>query len=280
MTSLVQPTPARRLRDALEPLAAQGFMGARDDLKALGLRFIQGYVWGRAAALGEPAPPVVVSAFGVFEPTFLVQAYDDARAIASRDDVLAARAAGASRQLASILGNEPDVERLSSTLRAAFDGVSATARPLFAGLRSLSPLDSPPGALWQVADLAREHRGDGHLSACVAAGLDPVEMNVLTELYVGYPLREFSSTRGWSAEQVGAAIERLRARGLIDGDALSTTGAAFRHHIERATDASQVELVDALGDGLDWVVATANRFAAQVVAAGAFTDDIRKRAAG
>ena len=189
MTSLVQPTPARRLRDAIEPLAAQGFMGAREDLKALGLRFMQGYVWGRAAALGEPAPAVVVSAFGVFEPTFLIDAYEGGRAVAARDDVLAARAAGATRQLASIVGDDPEVARLAATLRAALDTVSTTARPLFAGLRDAPRADDPHGALWQAADLAREHRGDGHLAACVAAGLGPVEMNVLTELYVGYPLR-------------------------------------------------------------------------------------------
>ncbi len=63
----------------------------------------------------------------------------------------------------------------------------------------------------------REHRGDGHLAACVAAGLDQVEMNVLTELWLDYPAGEYSGTRGFPHERVAAAVgvacsERLGRR--------------------------------------------------------------------
>lgn len=277
---MIPDTPARRLRDAVEPLAAQSFGAARDDMKALGLRGIQGYVWGRAAALGEPSASVVVAAFGVFEPTFVVQAYDTGRATASRDAVLAARARGATRQLESVLGDDSDIDRVASVLLASLDSVGGTARPLFSGLRDIPKLDSPHGRLWQATDMVREHRGDGHLAACIAAGLDPVEMNVLTELFVGYPLREFSPTRGWPSDAIDAAIDRLRERGWLDGDALSADGATVRADIEVATDASQAELVAALDDDLDWVVTATAAYSDRIVAAGAFTSDERKRAAG
>ena len=46
---------------------------------------------------------------------------------------------------------------------------------LYAGLRSL-PLPSPwLGRLWRAADVVRKYRGDSHITAWVAAGLDPVE---------------------------------------------------------------------------------------------------------
>jgi hypothetical protein len=67
----VPNTPARRLRDALEPTATIGWWSreASQSAGALGLDFFSAYVWGRAAALGpDVAPPVVTSAFGVFEP--------------------------------------------------------------------------------------------------------------------------------------------------------------------------------------------------------------------
>jgi hypothetical protein len=277
---VIPDTPARRLRDAVEPLAAQSFGAARDDMKTLGLRGIQGYMWGRAAALGEPSASVVVAAFGVFEPTFVVQAYESGRATASRDAVLAARARGATRQLESVLGDDPDIDRASSVLLDALDSISATARPLFSGLRDITRLDSPHGRLWQATDMVREHRGDGHLAACIAAGLDPVEMNVLTELFVGYPLREFSSTRGWPSDAIDAGVARLRTRGWLDGDALSADGATWRAGIEAATDVSQAELLAALGDELDWVSETTAAYSDRLVAAGAFTSDERKRAAG
>ena len=279
-TSLVSDTPARRLRDALEPLAAQGFSSAREPMKALGLRFVDGYVWGRAAALGEPSPAVVVAAFGVFEPTFVAAAYERGRATASRAEILAARETGAEKRLQEVLGDDPDVSRIADILLGAIDGVAGAGRPLFSGLREVERPETPPGRLWRAADLVREHRGDGHLAACIGAGLDPIEMNILTELWVGYPLREYSSTRGHPSEAIDACIERLRTRGWLDGDRLSAAGATIRNEIEAATDTSQDQLVAALGDDLDWVVTVASALSAQVVVAGAFTADQRKRAAG
>ena len=48
--------PARRLRDAIEPIAMHAVWARRTNerLAGLGLDFLGGYVWGRAAALGEP----------------------------------------------------------------------------------------------------------------------------------------------------------------------------------------------------------------------------------
>jgi hypothetical protein len=272
--------PARLLRDAIEPLAAQGFGSARQTLKALGLRFIEGYVWGRAAALGEPSPSVVVAAFGVFEPGLVATAYESARAAASRADVLAARSAGATEALQEILGDDPEIGRLADRLLSAVDGLAGTGRPLFSGLRELPLPVTPHGRLWRAADLIREHRGDGHLAACIAAGLEPIEMNVLTELWVGYPLGEYSSTRGYGPDPLATAVSGLRTRGWLEGDQLSTAGTSVRSAIESATDASQSQLVAALGDAVDWTVTAAAALSERVVAAGAFTADERKRAAG
>jgi hypothetical protein len=151
---------------------------------------------------------------------------------------------------------------------------------LFAGLRALDPPDDPLGRLWRAAEMVREHRGDGHLAACIAAGPDPVTMNVLTELWLDFPLGMYSSTRGYSPEQMAVAVEGLRRRGWMDGDALTDAGRAGRLGIEQATDASQADLVRQLGGRLNDIVTEAGKWSNQLVKAGGFPSDPRKRAAG
>ena len=51
-------SPTRRLRDAIEPIATICYWSepAYDAYAALGLDFLQGYVWSRGCVLGEVAP--------------------------------------------------------------------------------------------------------------------------------------------------------------------------------------------------------------------------------
>ena len=65
--------PARRLRDACEPIAMHAVWNRLtiERLAALGLDFLASYVGGRAASLGEPSPPVVAATFAWFEPNLI-----------------------------------------------------------------------------------------------------------------------------------------------------------------------------------------------------------------
>lgn len=287
----VPSTPARRLRDALEPIATQGWWAkaVHDRLEPHGLGFLDGYVWGRAAALGEPTPGVVAATFGVFEPTFLGMMLSMGRAAISRDDVLDARQAGAVESLSAIVVADDAIRSAADALVGATGQLDATARPLFGGLRDLSLPASPLGRLWRAAELVREHRGDGHLSACIAAGLDPVEMSVMTELWLDYPIGEYTATRGYGPDAISAAQARLVARCWVDAKPtpaglpaarLTALGRAARDEIEVATDRSQQALVNALSTQIGPVITTAERVSAAIVAAGAFPADPRKRAAG
>ena len=75
---VVRGSGPRRLRDAIEPIAMHSVWSraTNERLAGLGLDFLSGYVWGRAAALGEPDPGVVVAAFAVFEPSMIVATYE------------------------------------------------------------------------------------------------------------------------------------------------------------------------------------------------------------
>lgn len=278
-------TPARRLRDAMEPIATIGWWSreAAEAVTGLGHDFFDGYVWGRAASLGaDVSAPVVVAAFGWFEPSLLTAVFDHGRSISSRDAVLDARSAGATAGLiAATVGVPEETIDVVAGMLDMLDGLDGSGRPLFAALRDLPRPATAHGRAWRAAELVREHRGDGNVAASVAGGLGVAEANVLTELWLGYAVGEYSSTRGMSPEAAGDAIAALRDRGWVDESGqLTASGRAGRNAIEAATDASQAGLIAALGDRLDDIVGAASTISASVLAHHATPADPRKRAAG
>ena len=279
----VPDTPARRLRDAAEPIATISFWGRPlyDRLAALGLNFLTGYVWARAAALGEPSAPVVVAAFGVFEPGLVTSLYEDARRTASRNDVLAAREQGSVESLRELL---PDVAvgGAVTSLRRATDLAAAdlAGRPLFAGLCSLPWPTDPLGQLWHATTLLREYRGDVHQAANVAAGFSGLQMNLMTEYWIGWEPTAYAATRGWSPEAMAAADAALAARGLVADGALTDEGRRVRDLVEEQTEAAMAPLLDAIGPELPALTQQLDEWSGRIVAAGAAPPDPYKRVSG
>jgi hypothetical protein len=280
--AVTDASPARRLRDAAEPLAMHPVWSrsTNDALAEHGLDFLSAYVWGRAAALGEPAPGVVVAAFGAFAPALVTATYEAGRAACDRETLLAVRTAATTASLAEVLRDGGPVDEVAATLRRALEGVHTAGRPLFAGLSDRAWPDDPVGTLWVACERLRELRGDAHVAVWAAAGLDPVEVNVLTERWLDLDLGSYSASRGWTGDEIATATERLVARGLLEGDRLTGAGRAFRADLEARTDHAMTPVLVALRDQLDDVVATLERWSAACIAAGAFPPDPRKRAAG
>ena len=138
--SPVPDSAARRLRDAAEPIATISFWApeVNERLEALGLHFMTGYVWARTAPMGEPTAPVVVAAFGVFEPDMITALYEEARGLATREQVLHAREQGAVEGLRRLLP-DADVSDAVASLRRA-TGVAAAdvaGRPARADYRAI-----------------------------------------------------------------------------------------------------------------------------------------------
>jgi hypothetical protein len=281
----VPQSSARLLRDALEPIGTIGWWapaaGAQAD--ALGLDFLGNYLWGRAAALGPGVEPAVVTAaFGVFDEAFVRSTLSAARAKVSHADILASRARGAIDGLAAA-ADEIDVDAITMVgdrLLAAAADVGGAARPLFSGVRALPVPSDPYGRLWRGAELFREHRGDGHLAACACAGLDAVQMNIMTELWLDYPFGEYSGSRAFSEDRIEAAGRALQDRGWLDSRKLTAPGRDQRELLENATDASQAAFMTALGADVPALIDAAARIGAAVLASQAAPSDPRKRAAG
>jgi hypothetical protein len=64
---------------------------------------------------------------------------------------------------------------LAGLAREAASACTAEGRPLYAGHAGLDWPDAPHVAAWHAATLLREHRGDGHIAALVAAGLSGID---------------------------------------------------------------------------------------------------------
>ena len=272
---------ARRLRDACEPVAMHAVWsrGTNERLAERGLDFLTSYVGGRGATLGQPTGAVVASSFAWFEPGLVAAVYEAAVDALPAPELAALRAEATTASLRRVLGDD-DPTGVADLLAEAAAAADGTGRPLFSGLRGQGRPADPVQRLWWAAGLVREHRGDSHIAAANAAGLGPVEMNVLTELWVGMPLRSYTATRGWSAEAMDAAVVSLQGRGWVDGEALTPAGRAARVEVEARTDAQEQSVVDVLGGHLEQVCARLDDWASRCVAAGAFPADALKRAAG
>ena len=276
-------SPARALRDAVEPLAVVSVWAepSYDAYSRHGLDFLRGYVWGRASALGEPEGAVVAAAFGVFEPGLIRSLYDSARAACSRADVRAAVLEGATEALREALGGEPP--ELGDVVAALARGLAVadrTGRPLFAGLAALEWPAEPLGQLWHACALLREYRGDGHLAVCVTEGLSGLQANLLTDLVVGWESYGYTATRGWSPEAVADGLQPLEARGLVRDGRLTDEGRRLRADIEDRTDRLVEPVVQALGDDLPRITETLDGWSQRVVDRGWFPPDPYKRASG
>ncbi|HVB45741.1 MAG TPA: hypothetical protein VNF47_23960 [Streptosporangiaceae bacterium] len=274
-------SPARRLRDACEPIAMHSVWSrmTNERLAGLGLDFLTSYVGGRGAFLGDPAGAVVAAAFAWFEPGLVTALWEAARSAVDHDRLARARDESTAASLREVLAGE-DPGEVASLLADAATAADGMGRPLFSGLRADGRPADPVHRLWWACGLIREHRGDSHVAAAAAAGLNAVEMNISTELWIGMPLLSYTATRGWPPDAMQRAVARLESRGWIRDGGLTDEGRAGRLSIEQRTDDQEQAITAALGDRLGEVCGRLNRWGQRCIEAGAFPPDILKRAAG
>ncbi len=284
---------AQLLRNVLEPIASNVYFSpdVNDAFEAIGfgpgvsapgcltIAEPSGYYCSRAACMGQVPGEVVVAAFGVFNPKLIVPAVERGWSIAGADDVLGAREQGATASLQRILGNPPELAEMTAVLHRAAAAGTTAGRFLYAGLRSLNTPEHPMGAFWRAVDTIREHRGDSHLAAWISAGLDPVEVGLMTEIYYEMPAKRYHRSRGWTDADLDAGLERLRDRGLVTGGippGLTPLGRELRQTIEAATDTQQEPILEAIGTDFDRLVATIGPWSMAIVAAGGFPTSVEQ----
>jgi hypothetical protein len=260
---------ARRMWALFEPVHVVTYFSAegRGAFESAGLRgFWRGYFAGRAAPLGRIDAAPVIASFFVFAPDMVRRAIPAVWDLARPADVLVARQAGAAAAIGRLLGLAPGdavpawVVAAADDLMAAATGLEQSGRVLAAANIALPVPAEPLARLWHAATLLREHRGDGHVAALVAAGLDGAEALLLrigteqagTSDHVGasWGRAQLQPARGWTDAEWDAAAARLTGRGLLDqAGAATPSGVALHREVEHATDRAAARPWAHLGEG-------------------------------
>ncbi|GAA2773460.1 SCO6745 family protein [Streptomyces showdoensis] len=285
MTNL-PPRAGRRCAHSMNLLHATLFFSPDLDaeFKGLGIEDPNAMrLAARSAPLGAVGAGTVAATFYNYHHELLARHLPAVWETASPAAVLDARLRAIDTTLNRLLGTEvlasPEMAEAAELALRAAEGCARHARPLYSGNADLPVPDAPHLRLWHATTLLREHRGDGHLAALLAAGLDPVEALVShTATGRGMSPRWLLSTRGWRRADWDAAVERLRGRGLLDdGDELELTdaGTALREALEDETDRLDAAPYERLGaDGVARLTELAKGFLVAAAGAGAFPADL------
>ncbi|SHK18998.1 hypothetical protein SAMN05443637_103293 [Pseudonocardia thermophila] len=246
----LQEHRARRVWKALEPIHSVTYFEPEplERCAALGTKgFWMAYFAQRSAPLGAVGPEIVTALFYGFAPARVARAVPDVWAVAPPEQFLATRLQAVDAALRRLLGPDliasKELAEAAEIVTAAAEAAPTAGRALAAANAALPVPDEPHLALWHGQTVLREHRGDGHVAALLAAGIDPVESLVLFAAAAEHEaLRDpqnWRTWRGWSDEEWQAGVARLVERGLLEpgGLRLTPAGVRLRAEVEATTDA-------------------------------------------
>ncbi|MFE7469155.1 hypothetical protein ACFU6R_34290 [Streptomyces sp. NPDC057499] len=282
--STLPPRAGRRCHNPLNSLHSTVYFSpdlARE-FAALGLNdWSAAYFASRAAAMGAVGPGPVTAAFHNFDHRLITRYLPAVWSAVPPGTALDARLRAADATLRRLLGEaviaSPEMAEAASLALRATEACTRHARPLYAAHADLPVPQEPHLAYWHAATLLREHRGDGHMAALLTAGLDPLE-SVVSHIATGRGMspRWVMTTRGWGPEDLDAARERLRGRGVLDAAGeLTEAGLALRAELEETTDRLDAAPYEHLGAaGVARLTELSQGFLVAAASAGAFPDDL------
>lgn len=276
MTSKV----ARHCNSALNPLHSLIYFApeAEREFTAIGLEpGGMGYFASRSAPMGAVGAGTVAATFYNFNPALIARHVPRAWQAAAPAEVLDARWRAVEAALDRLLGAEvagdPEVAEAAGLAATATEACGAAGRPLYAAHADLDAPPQPHLSLWHSVTLLREHRGDGHVTALAAVGLDGIEALIThTATGKGMTLEFARASRGWSREEWDSACDRLRDRGLLDADgALTPAGTELRREAEQLTDELAADPYRHLGEAATArLIEIGTRLSGTAAANGAF----------
>jgi hypothetical protein len=227
----------------LEPIHAVTYFTpeAQTAFQEAGLRgFWRGYFAGRSAPLGAVSAAPVLACFFSFAPVMVERALPGVWELITPKVALHARATGAVAGLTRIAGQvgleAAELAEANQLLEQVLAGLDHSGRILGAVNAALPRPDDPYATLWLAATIVREHRGDGHIAALVAAGLAACE-TIAWRCANDLDRPVLQAARGWTDDEWSAAVVALTERGWLDGSGQPTAlGIEGFRDVELRTD--------------------------------------------
>ena len=248
----MQSRVPRAMLQVYEPIVSVGYSAPELQTVCNRLGLVadrMSYYAMRAAALGPVSAEVVSALFYHHTVDMVSPSIPLAWRIASPTQIVAARfeaVDGALRRLLPQQIQSAEVAEAAELVREALVGCSTAGRTMFAAHASLPWPTQPHVALWHGLNLLREHRGDGHIIAVIAARLTPCQAAPMLIATTGED-RAGRSWR-WPDDMWNQAVASLQERGWLNDSGLPTDeGLAARARVEDETDALSLEPWEQLG---------------------------------
>jgi hypothetical protein len=247
---------ARRMFELVEPIGVIPYSAdePNEAMFALGFtNYWDTYFAGRAAPLGLAPAQVVDALFYNFAPGEVARHIPKVWRTTTPRAAIAAREMGCVKALRRILGDHVDAPafaRAADLLLTAATSAPFEGRPMYAALRAIPTPDDVVARLFHAASLLREHRGDGHIAALVAAGVAGREAHVLHHpAPIGPPPQIMALGRDFDDDEWSATVSGVAGRSLItEQGELTADGVALKQDIEDRTDRIALSAYETLSD--------------------------------
>jgi hypothetical protein len=253
----MEPIVARKTHRTLELIHGLVYFApeAADAYAALGVTGRAGYFASRSAAMGAASAELVIATFFNFNPALVRRAMDGVWDITTPAALLAARRAAAGAAIRRAAGDgmpaAADIAEAAGLARAAAEEACQhlSGKPLFAAHATLPWPDDPLLVLWHAQTLLREFRGDIHIAAMTAEGIDGCEALVCHAASGEITREALQTSRAWPDADWDAAVASLAAKGHVNADGSFTDkGRASRQWVEDQTDAGALIAYAPLGE--------------------------------
>jgi hypothetical protein len=187
----------------------------------------------------------VAAAFYGFHPAMVERAVPACWDVVAPETLCAVRASAAAAALGELCstGARTGLATSLPLLGRAQEALDGAGRVLAGANRSLwrrsrlQPAGDGMAEAWQACTALREHRGDGHVAALVAAGVSGLDSHLLVSGTTGVAPELLRDNRGWSAEDWERGTAALAGRGLVHDDGRATdAGRTVHASVEAKTD--------------------------------------------